>query len=64
MQLELSYSTPHAGINILIFRNIILARYWCMWADTDTDTEFELSLLIRVLPNSAWVHLTLLVLAH
>ena len=30
---------------------IITARYLCLWADSDTDTEFEFSLLI--LPN--WV---------
>jgi hypothetical protein len=29
-----------------------LARYGCLWANSDTDTEFEFPLLIRVLLNS------------
>jgi len=28
--------------------------YSCLWADSDTDTEFEVSLLIRVLANSVF----------
>jgi hypothetical protein len=33
---------------------ILLARYSCLWEDSDTDTEFESSLLIRVLANSVF----------